>query len=138
MLNLYSYYDKPKELPLYDELYDVIWALVELSNLDDTYEDLEEFDDEEFKEFAKETYAPVMYIIVRNAKLSAMYAIYEIKGRFPEGEPAIMKSPEYASRYAMEALHKRWPEAEPIIKTDEGDWKRYISYFEQKNSGFHF
>lgn len=42
------------------------------------------------------------------------YAVHVAKGRWPQGEPAIMRGP-YSVRYAAEVIGGRWEEAEPVI-----------------------
>ena len=46
------------------------------------------------------------------------YAIYVIKGRWPEVEPYISKDPKNAVWYAHEVIKGRWPEAEKYIADD--------------------
>lgn len=42
------------------------------------------------------------------------YALHVAKGRWPQGEPSIMRGP-YSVRYAAEVIGGRWEEAEPVI-----------------------
>lgn len=49
-----------------------------------------------------------------------MYAKEVIKGRWPEGEAAILRDPGTSVRYARDIIKGRWPEAEAIIATDRG------------------
>jgi len=46
---------------------------------------------------------------------AAGYAQRVIKGRWPEAEPYIIRTPESAYYYADHVLNDRWPEAEPQI-----------------------
>ena len=68
-------------------------------------------------------------IIKNNPHASVAYARYELGGRFPDGEAAIINSPEDAKNYAIHVLHYRWPAAEPRIKKDEEQWDSYKDYF---------
>jgi hypothetical protein len=51
------------------------------------------------------------------------HAKFVLKGRFPEGEPAIAKDPDYAYRYARDVLMGRFPEGEAAIATEP-----YLAY----------
>ena len=46
------------------------------------------------------------------------YARDVIKGRWPEGEPAIATHPGYVYLYAKDVIRGRWPEAEAAIATN--------------------
>ena len=48
--------------------------------------------------------------------LAVDYAREVIKGRFPEGEAAIIQNLRHAYRYAREVIKGRWPELEAIIQ----------------------
>jgi len=49
--------------------------------------------------------------------------------RWPEAEPYIMKSPEYAYMYARDIRKKgRWPEAEPYIMKDPESASKYKAF----------
>ena len=48
------------------------------------------------------------------------YAKDVIKGRFPEGEEAIAKSPQWAHYYAVNVIKGRFPEAEEAIAKSPG------------------
>ena len=53
--------------------------------------------------------------------LSALnYAIRILKGRFPEGEAAIVTYPWQALIYAKDVIGGRWPEAEEVIAKELG------------------
>jgi hypothetical protein len=47
-----------------------------------------------------------------------LYARYVIKGRWPEGEPAIATHPQAAYQYARDIIRGRWPEGEAAIDKD--------------------
>lgn len=47
------------------------------------------------------------------------YARYVIKGRFPEAEATIAKDPRWACYYATKVIKGRWPEAEATIAKSE-------------------
>ena len=53
--------------------------------------------------------------ILRSPSAAYGYAKDVIKGRWPEAESYIMKDPESAYMYAVEVIKGRWPEAEPLI-----------------------
>jgi hypothetical protein len=53
--------------------------------------------------------------IIPPAMYACSYAIFVLKGRFPEGEPAIAKDPKFAYFYALHVLHAPFPLGEPII-----------------------
>ena len=55
------------------------------------------------------------------------YARDVIKGRFPEAEPAIMKDPEATLEYARNIIKGRFPEAEPTIMKDPVSAYEYAS-----------
>ena len=60
--------------------------------------------------------------------LACYYALYVIKGRWPEGEPAIAKDPRWAYFYARHVIKGRWPEAEEA--TAKSEYKdRYLQHF---------
>lgn len=63
-------------------------------------------------------YSTVMHIIKSDTYFSYYYAIDYLKGRFIEGEPAIMKSPNQIYHYAKEIIKGRWSEAEEHIMKD--------------------
>lgn len=54
------------------------------------------------------------------------YAI--VNGRWPEGEPYIMKDPYGALQYARFVIKDRWPEAEPYIMEDPYDAYEYAQF----------
>jgi len=60
----------------------------------------------------------IMDIILANPWACLMYARRVIKGRWPKGEPTIMKDPYDAQAYATQVIGGRWPEAEPTIATE--------------------
>jgi hypothetical protein len=47
------------------------------------------------------------------------YALYVIKGRWPEAEATIAKNPEWAYYYAANVIGGRWPEAEAAIANSD-------------------
>ena len=54
-------------------------------------------------------------IIMRNSYYAYRYARYTLKCRWPEAEPHILMSPWNSCEYAIYVIKGRWPEAEPII-----------------------
>jgi len=54
-------------------------------------------------------------VIAKSLQWAYDYAESIIKGRFPEAEPVIAKSPRYAYYYASYVINRRFPEAEPAI-----------------------
>lgn len=112
MLNLYRYYDNARSLPMYNELNNKLHMLLRSSRNDwgvgITAEDLE----------------PIVQIIKRSPIYAYDYAGKIIKGRWPDGENTIMRSPYDAYKYSLYRLRPdpqwqyksgRWPEAEPFI-----------------------
>ena len=69
---------------------------------------------------------------MKNPSAAYQYAIYVIKGRWPEAEPIIMKDPESAYKYAKDVIKGRWPEAEPFIKKN-GYYTDYYNYHFRTN-----
>lgn len=62
-------------------------------------------------------------VIVKNVsplvEATYLYALNELKGRFPEGEQIILNgSAEFACLYAVNVLKTPWPEAEALIMTN--------------------
>jgi hypothetical protein len=57
------------------------------------------------------------------------YARFELKKRWLEAEPYIMKDPEWAYRYAVNIFKRRWTEAEPYIRKNNSIWDDYKSVF---------
>jgi hypothetical protein len=146
MLNIYRYYDKSSDLPLYDKLNDAIDVVKELQNNDismdkidkDTLDNLMPI----IKRIPKLAYQYVYYItqkrtpeledaIKTNASSAYQYARKFMDGqRWIEAEPVIMQDPVEAADYAINVIKGRWLEAEPIISKDLYAWHDYIHYFE--------
>jgi hypothetical protein len=53
------------------------------------------------------------------------YALYVIRGRFPEAEAAIAKDPRWAYEYARYVIKGRFPEAEPRLRRSDF-WDSYM------------
>jgi len=53
-----------------------------------------------------------------NSPEKAYNYAFKVKGRFPEGEPIIAKSPKYAYYYARDVIKERFPKGEPAIAKD--------------------
>jgi len=114
MLNLYSYYQQPEQLPGHAKINKAIKLINYSSNWGGsiTQEELE----------------PIKHIIEKNAELASTYARKFTYKRWPEAEPYIMKDAIYAYSYAINILSQdkdwikekghangRWPDAEPFI-----------------------
>jgi len=56
--------------------------------------------------------------IMKDPEYAVLYATFIIFGRWPEAEPYIIKDPEYTLAYAKEVIKGRWEEVEPIIATN--------------------
>ena len=56
--------------------------------------------------------------IMRNPKYAYKYAKKVLKRRWPAAELYIMQDPEYAVEYAIDVLKSEWREAEPYIMQD--------------------
>jgi len=63
--------------------------------------------------------------IVKDPKAAHEYATHILKDRWPEAEPYIVHHPSIASQYARDVIKGRWPEAEESIKEFQVTWKRY-------------
>lgn len=61
---------------------------------------------------------PIHHIIKTDVRLSYVYAHHNLRGRFIEAEPYIMKNPKIASMYADNIIKGRWLVAEPYIMKD--------------------
>ena len=132
MLNVFNFYDKPKELDnsdLMDKM-DLLESIISISKQPN----------------AKEILAPVINIIKKSPEYAYLYVITVLKKqrwkevesvigsdayyafnyalnvldghRWKEAEQVIMKDPHWAYRYAEAIIQGRWPEAEPYIMTD--------------------
>lgn len=125
MLNIYNYYDDSKSLPLYNELEDKLNLLNNPSDWRWLQHNVKDFE-------------PIKHIMLRSPKLIYYYAHDIIKGRWPDAEPYIMKSPEYTYRYVRDILSNdkdwtsikgyengRWPEAEQYIMSGSLWWNEY-------------
>jgi len=53
--------------------------------------------------------------IAKSAEWAVKYAYTVIGGRFPEGEAAIAIVPHWAFQYALNVIRGRFPEGEPVI-----------------------
>ena len=49
----------------------------------------------------------------------------QLRRRWPEAEPVILKSPHWAMAYAIDVIKGRWPEAEPTIASSIYDAREY-------------
>jgi hypothetical protein len=145
MLNVFNYYDNPKDLNK-SELINKLELLKNITELSQ-------------ENGAKEKLAPVLYIIKKSARISYLYARYILKerwievepiickdswysymyakhvinGPWKECEPAIMKDPESIFYYTKYILKHRWIEAEPIIKHDNIWWDHYTQDFDTED-----
>lgn len=63
------------------------------------------------------------------------HAYFELKARWPQAEPIIMRDPYLAYCYAKEVIHGRWPEAEKYIMSHHVWGKFYYTelILEDKN-----
>jgi hypothetical protein len=69
--------------------------------------------------------------LAKDPEQSFLYATKVLKGRFPEGEPAIANS-EYACAYAVKVIEGRFPEAEPYFVSHLSGWgmgTKALNYF---------
>jgi hypothetical protein len=69
--------------------------------------------------------------LAKDPEQSFLYATKVLKGRFPEGEPAIANS-EYAYAYALKIIDGRFPEAEPHFIAHLSGWgsgTKALNYF---------
>jgi hypothetical protein len=119
MLNVYDKYERPDELPLYNELNSLMHLL-----RDSTWWVTSMVDQLE----------PLIPIIIKSPELSFCYAAFVMDyKRFPAGEPVIMKDPDEAYAYARYVLKGRWkdigkPEVEDVIMQDPHDARLYAQY----------
>jgi len=58
--------------------------------------------------------------------LAAYYAVYRIKGKWPEAEAAIAQDGPGAAIYATRILERKWPEAEAAIASDAAGSLAYV------------
>lgn len=66
--------------------------------------------------------------IMKSPQFACEYANCVIGDRWPEAEPYIMKDPHYAYAYACYVIKDRWPEAEPDIIKNPIVAYRYAKY----------
>lgn len=133
MLNIYNYYDKPKTLPLYNEMLESFkWSDMIISYVLGDPE-AEGITEEEIRAQAQKHER----IIAKTAEAAYMYASLILRHRFPAGERAILSSPNTALDYCIMVLAKdpnwkyksgRWPEAEPAIMQSSYDAVLYAKY----------
>lgn len=57
----------------------------------------------------------ILESLSQNPRWAYRYALWVIKGRWPDGEQAISKDPYMAYQYARDVIHGRWPEGEKTI-----------------------
>jgi hypothetical protein len=65
---------------------------------------------------------------LQKKQIGLIYVDDIIKGKWPEGEPAIAKNPQYAYWYARDFIEGRWPEGEPAIVKDLRWAKKYNEF----------
>lgn len=99
MLNVYDKYERPDELKEYKEKYVFLVAYHKLTKQPNTLTEEE-----------KDILSNHRGLISKNTTASYKYAASVIKGRFPEGEPAIMKDLSTSYKYAEDVLDGRWAE----------------------------
>ena len=116
MLNVFKYFDQPKELNQSD-LMDKMYLLY-----DELYYGLLGPKD-------KERLESLLPLIKKDPRGAGLYAKYILQKRWPEAEPTIMKSPLYAYHYAYWVIKDRWKEAEPYIQKDSDLWDTYKEDF---------
>ena len=66
--------------------------------------------------------------IATDPRAAVDYAMYVIKGRWPETEASIATDPRAAASYAINILNRRWPETEASIATDPRAAALYAKY----------
>lgn len=156
MLNVYDFYEQPKELNRTDIMHGMTtlrqMVMGELESLDKDSLNIELPLIKRVPKFA-ELYAryilksrwddPVAeQVIMKNPEAAYYYALFTLEndpkwiiqtghehGRWPEAEPYIMKSPIEAFWYARDILKQRWYEAEPYIKETSIIKKWYCERF---------
>ena len=97
-MNLYKFHTKPESLP--------------------HYQDYKKYHPNILTGIPKKPSVKQLTLMKRNLLLAYRYAFYDLRGRWPEAEPYIMKDPFYAFGYARNVIKGRWPEAEPYIMKD--------------------
>lgn len=100
MLNIYKYYDDAEALPMYKELSPALGLYA---------------NPHAWNESSRPILEPLKHIIAKRSEYAYQYAKDVLQGRFPEGEPAIMKDAGTALEYAKYILDGRWVDAEPYI-----------------------
>lgn len=76
--------------------------------------------------------AESLILKAKDASIAYEYARDIIKGRWPQAEPFIAKSPSNAYFYVVSVLKHRWPEAENTIKLIPEYWRHYKKMFDIK------
>ena len=104
MLNIFNYYDNPRELDRFD-LLDAFFIIEKLKEMSLTQSD-------------KDKLEQCLPIIKKDPEAAYRYAIDILKGRFPEAERYMVNDPWVAHRYAKNVIKGRWKEAEPVIMND--------------------
>lgn len=112
-MNLYKLHTDPKQLVHHDEQYKIprnAWNTVrELIAIKSSYDEIKPY----------EKY-------IKNGDMASYFYAYVYKGRWPEGEEAILNGdPRWAWQYAKYVLDGPWPEGEALIRTNDRYSKEY-------------
>lgn len=68
-------------------------------------------------------------IILTSPEFCYAYALYITKGRWKEGEKTILRSPYWTYWYTYDIIKKRWEEGEPVIFSHPHYKKCYCLHF---------
>ena len=118
-MNLYELHTSPEELFGYDEQYKMpgrVWPLW-VNSLKD-----KDTADQEF----------LWPWLVKDPESAYLYAVWK-GSEFPEGEAAIIQSPQFARKYATNVRMRKWPEAEDTILDNTVEWQIYATEFMGKS-----
>jgi hypothetical protein len=115
-MNLYRYYNRPKELMGWEFRQEIPAIVVNklvkgntASQVDPTLDRVDQIN---------RLSPQVLRGIAENAELSYLFARFGIKGPWKPGEAAIAQDPTFAYKYAANVLYKRFPQGEKAIATD--------------------
>ena len=114
-LNLYKYHTQPSELIYGTKQYLAIPSMA--------------YDMLKANDFSRSTKEQLERIIIKDPRLTYLYSMYTINGRWSEAEPTLMKDPHYAFMYAKFVMNSRWKEAESYIRQDSDQWNYYSDHF---------
>ena len=131
-MNLYQYYNKPESLNHFDEAQDTIPSIVWGKYYIPRYYDADENTTKRANAGVNEL-KKYRHLFVHTAKDALKFADKIIKGRFPEGEDAIVKAndPFMVFSYAL-AIGARFLKGEKILARDEYYAGLYFEFLKEE------